>query len=138
MTQFKFICPSCGQKILGDATLAGNEVPCPTCRKPLTVPDPTTPIPSGTGPSFASTIALPGIMATVAPSPSQKTLSRLALAALVLCPTGLPGIICGHLALARIRRQPALKGLDLATIALVLAYFFLVAMLVWLALKLLL
>ena len=48
------------------------------------------------------------------------------LASLITCVGWLPGIICGHLAKSRIRRNPSLKGSGLATAGLVIGYSILV------------
>jgi hypothetical protein len=44
----------------------------------------------------------------------------------IICVGWLPGIICGHLAKARFRRDPSLKGQGLATAGLILGYLILV------------
>src|SRR5262245_58026589 len=38
MSELKFSCPDCGQKISCDADYAGRQFPCPQCQKTLTVP----------------------------------------------------------------------------------------------------
>ncbi len=38
MSEFKFSCPSCGQKIKVDATAAGRQFDCPACQSKLVVP----------------------------------------------------------------------------------------------------
>ena len=71
----------------------------------------------------------------VAPAAPPHT-SRLAIAALVLSffnvipyvlfVAWLPSLICGHLALARMKRDPALGGYGIAITALTITYFLLV------------
>lgn len=36
-----FTCPHCGQELEADADAAGSEINCPTCGKPLVIPQPT-------------------------------------------------------------------------------------------------
>jgi len=52
MTEFKFVCPECGQKIMADINYCGREIACPACQKPFTVP-----------------LAAPGLAAPVAAAP---------------------------------------------------------------------
>jgi hypothetical protein len=47
------------------------------------------------------------------------------ICSLIPCLGWLPGIICGHLAKSRIRRNPSLKGSGLATAGLLIGYLFL-------------
>ena len=133
MSNFKFNCPSCGQKILGDTSYVGTQIPCPTCRKPLTVPRPSSAAAAPVSPqSLAATIPLPAMQET---RPEPQKLCRLAVASLICCPIPLVGIICGHLANSRIRHDPALKGTIISTVGLVLSYFFLAATVVYFVIK---
>ena len=89
----------------------GTQLTCPGCNATITVPEETAAatvvsISAGDPPT------LRGYLATTA----QRT-SRLAIASLVCsrlsfvtCIGWLPGIICGHMAKSRIRRNPALTG----------------------------
>lgn len=123
MGQFEFSCPACGHQFLCDTTDVGKQLTCPDCNASITVPDETA------APAEVSTPAnpppvLPGNTATAVPRTS-----RLAIASLVCsltCIGWLPGIICGHLARSRIRRDPSLKGGGLATAGLIIGYLFLV------------
>lgn len=36
-----FTCPSCKQQLAADVTLAGSQIPCPTCNTPIEVPQAT-------------------------------------------------------------------------------------------------
>lgn len=45
--------------------------------------------------------------------------------------TGIPGIICGHLALSKIEKNPGLEGRGLAVAGLVIGYFASLAWLFW-------
>jgi hypothetical protein len=114
MSEFRFACPHCSQRISGDATYQGTQITCPLCKQTLTVPSP-----------GARTIKHPAGPEVSSP----KNISRLALVSFV-CSLGLavgsiPGIILGHFALVRLRRDPSLTGKKLATAGLVLGYSFL-------------
>jgi hypothetical protein len=133
MSNFKFNCPGCGQKILGDTSYVGSQIPCPTCQKPMTVPRPSSATAAPVSPqSLAATIPLPAMQET---RPGPQKLSRLAMASLICCPIPGVGIICGHLATSRIRHDPSLKGTTLATVGLVVSYFVLAAVVVIFVIK---
>jgi Domain of unknown function (DUF4190) len=132
MSNFKFNCPSCGQKILGDTGYIGSEIPCPTCRKTMTIPRPSAATAAPVAQSAAATIPLPAMQET---RPEPKRLSRLAVASLICCPIPVIGIVCGHLASSRIRHDPSLKGSVMATVGLVISYFVLAAVIVVFVLK---
>jgi len=115
MSELTFPCPLCKQNISCNASVAGEKINCPHCLELILVP------PAGLSPTTAASSASAG----------QKT-SGLAIASLVCslasvvtCIGWLPGIICGHIAKARIRRDPALKGSGIATAGLVIGYLFL-------------
>jgi DNA-directed RNA polymerase subunit RPC12/RpoP len=122
MSDFKFLCPSCGQHISGDTGYQGTEIACPACQKKILVPQQAAPPPP------------PPVSAAIQPlnvvgAPSRT--SGLAIASLVCSASSivtgvgwLPGIICGHLAKARIRRDSSLRGKGLATAGLVIGYGF--------------
>lgn len=38
MSEFKFSCPKCGQKMFGDEQYAGTQITCPACRNEIVVP----------------------------------------------------------------------------------------------------
>jgi len=125
MSEFKFNCPHCGQHMSGDAALQGSQVACPSCQQTLTVPAP----PANTPITRAGSQA-------PASAPDAKQISTSALLSLV-CSLGLgigsiPGIIFGHIAKARIRRDPAIHGKGVAVTGLVLGYSFLIFTLVFL------
>ncbi len=132
MSNFKFNCPSCGQKILGDTGYVGSQIPCPTCRKPLTVPRPSAATAAPVAQSLAATIPLPAMQET---RPEPRRLSRLAVTSLICCPIPVAGAVLGHIATSRIRHDPSLKGTTLATVGLVISYFVLAAVAVIVVLK---
>jgi len=43
MAEFKFFCPVCGQRILGDTGYSGKQINCPVCLKQIVVPQAPTP-----------------------------------------------------------------------------------------------
>lgn len=117
MSEFKFQCPACKQDIVFNPTIVGERINCPHCLTLVLVPP---------------AIATPGSSAA-ASAAIQKT-SGLAIASLVCslasavtCIGWLPGVICGHIARAKIRRDPALKGDGIALAGLVIGYLFLVS-----------
>ena len=123
MSEFKFTCPVCGQNILCDTVLGGKQLTCPHCNNAIGVPTAF----AGDAEFAAGTDAAPPLPDTV-PVIAQKT-SALAVASLVCsllslvtCVGWFPGIICGHLAKSRIRRNPSLKGNGLATAGLAIGY----------------
>jgi hypothetical protein len=126
MSEFNFLCPACGQNILDDTAQSGTDINCPTCHAVIVVPFQTEPAgaaanvpPPATPPPWTGyNAALP------APKTSGLAVASLvcSLASLVTCVSWLPGIICGHLAKSRIRRNPSLKGNSLATTGLAIGY----------------
>jgi Domain of unknown function (DUF4190) len=128
--QIKFSCLACGQHIVCDASESGRSMLCPSCNANLTVPHQMLqePEPSVSEPEApASLVSPPPVPAASRPAPSRT--SGLAIASLVCsllspvtCIGWLPGIICGHLAKARIRRDPSLEGNGLATAGLIIGY----------------
>jgi DNA-directed RNA polymerase subunit RPC12/RpoP len=147
MSEFKFLCPECGQKILGDAAYRGTQINCPACQKNITVPGapaaaPTPPAPAAVSASSMSPPPLPTQKALSRPAPSLTAATRrpqqipdrfsaLAMASLicsVFVPLGsIPGIIFGHLARARMRRDIFLVGKKMANAGLLISYCVLLA-----------
>jgi hypothetical protein len=113
MSVFKFLCPGCGQKILGDTAYSGVPIACPTCQKSITIP-----------------AAAPPAVAT-SRQPARERVSALAVASLicsVFVPLGsIPRMICGHLAKARMRRNIFLEGEKMANAGLLISYCVLMA-----------
>jgi len=145
MSEFRFFCPECGQKILGDTAYSGAQIACPTCQKTINIPGaasvpvvqpasvatgsaPPPPLPNPqTATRSVSSISAPA-------SRQQQTSDRfssLAVASLicsVFVPLGsIPGIICGHLAKARMRRNVFLVGEKMANAGLLISYCVLLA-----------
>jgi hypothetical protein len=126
MSEFKFLCPECGQKILGDTDCSGAQIACPTCQKTITIPA-----------AASAPVMKPDLAASSSPaaaSRQQQTpdrFSALAAASLicsVFVPLGsVPGIICGHLAKARMRRNIFLVGEKTASAGLLISYCVLLA-----------
>ncbi len=150
MSEFKFLCPECDQKILGDTAYSGTQIVCPTCQKPITIPAAPPAAATGAPPPHilaSQSSALRGTPAAVPPTVSRSTpspaasgqkqpserLSGLAVASLicsVVVPLGaVPGLICGHLAKARMRRNIFLTGEKMANAGLLISYCVLMAML---------
>ena len=141
MTEFKFSCPTCGQHLQGDVSYVGNAITCPNCKREFTGPNPkvTTSLrieherwvpPPTHAHAAPATIILP-MPAGQAPIPTARRApktSGLAIAALVLSLAGpfgcVPAIICGHVALASIAKNPQLNGHGLALAGLILGYIF--------------
>ena len=126
MSEFKFSCPACGQDILCDTTHVGTQIACPGCNATIAVPKET----AGTADVSTQTgipPALPGNIATTVQRTSRLAIASLvcSLSSLITCVGWLPGIICGHLAKSRIRRNPTLKGSGFATAGLIIGYLIL-------------
>jgi hypothetical protein len=116
MSDFRFGCPHCGQRIEGDAAYRGRQITCPACQKTINVP----------APAAKASVAE---MVKAAHPPSEPKLSSLALISFVcsfgLAAGSLPGIVLGHLARKQMRRNSALRGQRLALAGLIISYFFL-------------
>jgi hypothetical protein len=126
MSEFRFACPHCGQRISGDASYQSHEITCPACQQILTVP----------APAKRAATSAAADAPTVSIQPGLGKLSTLALVSFVsafgLGIGSIPGIICGHLAKARMRKDPSLAGKGLATIGIIVSYSFLVLALAFL------
>ena len=165
MSDFKFLCPECGQKIAGDTALVGTQITCPTCQKTFTVPSAPggAPLPvaahavaGGTGvspvgpPAVASAATAPArpgpppipqtswrsasphpAPASTPPADDASHYSGLAIASLicsVFMPLGfIPGLICGHMARTRMRKDVFLEGEKMANAGLIISYCILAA-----------
>ena len=113
MSDFRFACPNCGQRIVADSGYRGTEITCPNCQKTLTIPQIRAP-------------AAAALIAGKSAAPGSGETSRLALASLIcswlLGVGAIPGIVCGHLARLRFRRDPALAGRKMANAGLITSY----------------
>ena len=128
MTEFKFSCARCGQHILAGANYQGLQIQCPACRASITVPSLA---PSPIAPPAPEPIAVPAPVRQLPTTPQSRAsgLAKasliLSIASLVIGPFGfIPGIICGHLAKGRMRKDPLLPGRKLATAGLLVGYGF--------------
>ena len=128
--EIKFTCLACGQHIVCDINESGRPMLCPSCHANLTVPhhmlqEPAPPDPEPQTPeSSVMPPPVPEAAAMANPRTSGLAVASLicSLSSLIICIGWLPGIICGHLAKARIRRDPTLKGRGLATAGLIISY----------------
>jgi hypothetical protein len=137
MSEFKFFCPECGQKILGDTAYSGTQVACPTCQKVITIPtialDASASTHSANSPApqkkFPSLPPSPAKAASQKQSPDRfSVLAGASLICSVFVPLGaVPAIICGHLAKARMRRNIFLVGEKTANAGLLIGYCVLLA-----------
>jgi hypothetical protein len=142
MSESKISCPHCAQHIMVDDAWAGQTINCPSCQQPFAIPGtpPTAvPLPSSApapqpapGLRIGSSAAPPPVPPSAparpqAAVPAQKV-SGLAIASLVLSLLGcffltaIAGVICGHMARNRIRRDPSLTGGGLALAGVIIGY----------------
>lgn len=151
MSDFRFYCPECSQKIVCDTEYIGRQITCPTCQKTLTVPSEAAMAPVAAGsaagftgagnaaPAFSAThpsVPSPVPSSAGAPKaaqPDPNRYSALAIASL-LCSVFvvlgfIPGLICGHLAKARMRKDVFLEGERIANAGLVISYCVLIVFL---------
>jgi len=140
MRDLKFACPHCEQHIKCDDSVAGQTIPCPACGEPVIVPampdehhlriaTGKVPIPTHAhgAPRAADVAAFQG------QPPPKPEYSKLAIASLslscasvLLGPLGaVPGIVCGYMAKAEIKRQGRLLGEQLAKAGIIVGYAFL-------------
>ena len=135
MSEFKFSCPHCGQRIQCEQGYSGRQIACPACQRPFVVPPP----PPGSAVaaprlSFAPNApAPPPLPPTPRPTPAGRPeRCTLALVSLILSILGLnvPAIICGHVARSRIKKNPLLTGKGMALAGLIIGYLSLAATLV--------
>lgn len=140
MRDIKFACPRCEQHIQCEDTFAGKDISCPNCGETVAVP----PMPDehhlrfSTGkvpiPSHAHGAPRATDMAAFRNEPPPKPEhSKLAIASLALScssillgPFGcIPGIVCGYMARAEIKRDDRLLGEQLAKAGIIVGYSFL-------------
>ena len=150
MGDFKFACGNCGQHIAVDETWCGQRLKCPVCQTELEVPNamptalpplpkraaapppPVPPIPQRPS-AIASTpirsqvrgplcVLAPVSLLLVVATPLVAFIQTMLFPIVPLTPVCLiAGLVCGHMALGRIRRR-AMGGKVWAVIGLVLGY----------------
>ena len=141
MGDIKFFCPRCGQKIVCESGNSGARVSCPTCQEMLTIPSATVEpsvasakIPPSAVPPILPSAKQPQSKVSPSPRPAKSKspaggysiLAVLSLLCSVWVLFGfIPGIIFGHWARARMRRNIFLKGEGMAAAGLVISYVFL-------------
>jgi len=129
MTEFNFNCPHCQQSIKATNDMLGQTINCPSCNEVIQLPS-----------INQIAVAQPTSEKTVAvaqqPTPqSQQTppkTSGLAITSLVLGIVGIsiPAVICGHIALSKIKQSPKLTGGGMALAGLILGYIHIAVMIV--------
>ena len=97
---------------------------CPSCGANLTVPHKMDEIraPGGAEPETAPVTDEVPVQAVYRTSGLAIASLVCSLSSAILCVGWIPGIICGHLARASIRRNPSLAGKGLATAGLIISY----------------
>lgn len=72
MSEFKFACPSCQQRIAADASWVGQQIACPACNGQITVPA----APTGAGPQPVGRLSVtPHAPTPPAPKTSMETMA---------------------------------------------------------------
>ena len=128
-----FPVPSAAKGFRANVTQAGAETTCPSCQARIIVPAdvsaPTPIAPTGISTPPDNPPAFTGHTGIAAQKTSGLAIASLVCSVLsiVTCVGWLPGIICGHLAKSRIRRNSSLKGSGLATAGLFIGYLMLLA-----------
>jgi hypothetical protein len=150
--EFKFSCPACGQHLVCDEACAGQQIPCPSCQGTITVPAPPPTIASPSPLRLAPSAVPAGVRRQTYASPppvlpqTSQTGTRLcglALVSVLLVAASpliamyqpasmqhipithvclISGLICGHVALRRIRADQSLYGKLWAWIGLASGY----------------
>jgi len=126
MSEHKFNCPACGQKIACPSGDAGVEIHCPACQAAFNIPQVTRSAPKPAPTSLQSKAAARGV--TIQTGNNYCGLAIASVICSVVFGIGwLPGIICGHIAKARIRRNLLLDGETMANVGLTISYLWLIA-----------
>lgn len=148
MSEYKFSCPHCDQHIAYTEVYFGRSINCPRCQQIIVIPTPAgvaAPPPSPPASRLASPPRAPvpppvpaggGRPSVAVPGTSRLAVASmvLSLSSLILGPLGfIPGIVCGHLAKKRLRRDPMLAGAGYAKAGLIVGYACLVLTGVYLA-----
>jgi len=126
MSDHEFNCPACGQKIACHPGDAGTAVNCPACQAAFTVPPAPRSAPKPAPTPLQTKAAALGV--TIQTENNYCGLAIASVISSVVFGIGwLPGIICGHIAKARIRRNPLLDGETMANVGLAISYLWLLA-----------
>lgn len=140
MRDLKFACPHCEQHIQCEDSLAGKSIPCPACGLTVVVPDlpdehqlrvstGRVPIPTHAhGAPRATDLAAFQNQPQPEPERSKLAVASLALScsSVLLGPLGcIPGIVCGYMARAEIKRDGRMLGDELAKAGILVGYLFL-------------
>jgi len=116
MSEFKFFCPQCGQRIQCDTAYVGKQINCPVCQQAVVVPPappsattPAMPVPPQAAPSPAIRRGAPVIAAAQPPVRAKSRTLRnvlvIAAAALLLA-----GLIVGFFFKSNLRIISAVYG----------------------------
>jgi len=129
MPNITFKCPACNSLLEVDDSGAGREVKCPQCAKPVLIP--------ATTPYVALATPPPPIPPTTQPQTPAGAIWSLVLGILgLICfgpLTAIPAVICGHVAMGRIKRAGGeLTGNGMALAGLITGYVGIALMLIWL------
>jgi hypothetical protein len=120
MSDHKFNCPACGQKIACDPGDGETAVNCPACQSAFVVPPASKPSKA----RLQTKAVAHGLTVQ-----TRNNYCGLAIASVIFSVVfgigWLPGIICGHVAKARIRRNPLLDGETMANVGLAISYLWL-------------
>jgi DNA-directed RNA polymerase subunit RPC12/RpoP len=124
MASLKFECPVCGSSIEADLDTSGATINCPHCSSLIRVPS--------AGPASHIETGQPSaVSATSAAAVWSFVLSLLSIFCLGML-TGIPAIICGHVAVSNINRsRGTLTGKGLAIAGLVIGYLSVFAWLIY-------
>jgi len=139
MPDLKFACPHCEQHIQCGDNVSGQSITCPACGRSVVVPEMPdehhlrlstgrVPVPSHAhGAPRATDMAAFHNQPPPKPEYSKLAIASLALscASVLLWPLGfIPGIVCGYMARAEIKRQGQLLGDQLAKAGVIVGYAF--------------
>jgi predicted Zn finger-like uncharacterized protein len=128
MPNITFKCPECTSLLEVDASGAGREVKCPQCAQTICIPAAHTHIALATPPPAPPT-AQPKTPAGAIWSLVLGILGLICFGPL----TAIPAVVCGHIALGRIKRAGGeLTGNGMALAGLITGYVGIALMLIWL------
>ncbi len=119
MSDILFNCPECGHSLTVDSAGAGLNVPCPECKKQISIP-----IPPPSPPSNEEKD--PSLVMDISPQKGLLPVISLVLGILGLWFMGLlaaiPAVICAHIARAQARENQSTNDQKLATLGLAVGY----------------